>query len=190
MLRSIAVDVSVQHWLASDLATPVAALDGFGDDASALPVLTLADVADDLWESWFTQWLGYLQPTLSPIHHYELSLCLTDDAGIRALNSDYRQQDQPTDVLSFAALESLQALPPEALEEIPLSLGDIIISVETAQRQAAERSHDPTTELAWLATHGLLHLLGWDHPDEASLSRMLHQQHALLQTVGLSIQYD
>jgi probable rRNA maturation factor len=62
--------------------------------------------------------------------------------------------------------------------------------VETANRQAAERNHTLTEELVWLAAHGLLHLLGWDHPDEESLRTMLEQQNRLLQAIGYSIQYD
>jgi probable rRNA maturation factor len=71
---------------------------------------------------------------------------------------------------------------------LPLYLGDIVISLDTAQRQAETQSHPLEVELAWLAAHGLLHLLGWDHPDDASLTRMLNQQQALLQIVGLPVQ--
>ena len=74
------------------------------------------------------------------------------------------------------------------LEQLqPLYLGDIIISVDTAFKQAIAQGHPLKTELMWLASHGLLHLLGWDHPDEASLTEMLIQQKALLGTVGVSI---
>lgn len=65
----------------------------------------------------------------------------------------------------------------------PLELGDIVISVETAARQAGEHGHDLARELLFLASHGLLHLLGWDHPDEASLAAMLARQEALLASV-------
>ncbi len=147
-------------------------------------------IALETWEKWFQVWLEQLQPTLSVIPHYELSLRLSDDAEIQQLNAQYRHKDQPTDVLAFAALESEQPLPPVAIAELPTYLGDLVISVETAQRQAQERGHTLTQELAWLAAHGLLHLLGWDHPDEASLTQMLNQQAGLLQAVGISIQYD
>ncbi len=63
-----------------------------------------------------------------------------------------------------------------------------MISLETASQQANSQGHPLDTELAWLAAHGLLHLLGWDHPDEASLIRMLSRQQALLDTVGLALQ--
>lgn len=67
----------------------------------------------------------------------------------------------------------------------PLYLGDMIISVETARRQAQQQNHSLTLELAWLAAHGLLHLLGWDHPDDISLHEMLNRQETLLKIVGL-----
>jgi probable rRNA maturation factor len=74
-------------------------------------------------------------------------------------------------------------------EDISLYLGDVVISVETAQRQATQLGHSLQQELAWLASHALLHLLGWDHPDKASMLCMLKQQETLLQAVGLSIDY-
>lgn len=152
------------------------------------PVLQVTP-PEDSWDQWFQTWLSYLQPDLSD-SGYELTLRLTDDKEIQALNGQYRQKERPTDVLAFAALETDFPQAEEMLEQIPLYLGDIVVSVETAQRQAQERGHGLTEELGWLAAHGLLHLLGWDHPDEESLTRMLHQQEDLLQIVGLSVQYD
>ncbi|NEP17606.1 MAG: rRNA maturation RNase YbeY [Leptolyngbya sp. SIO4C1] len=143
-----------------------------------------ADLSEATWQRWLAQWLAVLSPQLSPIDAYELSLIFTDDAGIQQLNASYRQQDKPTDVLAFAALEN--TLPGrEALDrQLPLYLGDIIISTETAARQAAELGHAVRQELIWLAAHGLLHLLGWDHPDEASLRAMLAQQTTLLTLIS------
>lgn len=141
------------------------------------------------WENWFDQWLKALQPDISPNDAYELSLRLTDDREIQFLNAQYRNKNQPTDVLAFAALEvDSPQLPPQMQLPLPLYLGDIVISVETANRQAQQQNHSLTTELAWLATHGLLHLLGWDHPDEESLVAMLNQQSSLLGKVNLMIQ--
>ncbi|MEO1593220.1 MAG: rRNA maturation RNase YbeY [Cyanobacteria bacterium J06632_22] len=133
------------------------------------------------WSERFQRWLTQMAPTSSPIHEYELALRLTNDAEIHRLNATYRQQDKATDVLAFAALE--YDLPgAAALYQVqPVYLGDIIISVETAQRQAAEAHHSLEQELMWLATHGLLHLLGWDHPDEESLNQMLSQQTDLIE---------
>jgi len=158
-------------------------------DASALDEVS-GPIPPSTWHQWLETWLTHLQVNESPSNAYELTLRLTDDGEVQSLNAAYRQKDQPTDVLSFAALESDLPLPPEIQEEIPLYLGDVVISVETAQYQAQERGHSLTQELAWLASHGLLHLLGWDHPDEASLQRMLKQQEDLLQIVGFKIQYD
>ncbi len=156
----------------------------------------VAPIASETWEIWFHRWLDLLQPqaveTGQPLHPqstYELSLRLTDDREIQTLNHQYRHQDQPTDVLAFAALEvdcptGLADL--DMGDELPLYLGDIAISVETATRQAQQQGHSLPIELAWLAAHGLLHLLGWDHPDDKSLRRMLNQQQVMLQAVGLS----
>ncbi len=126
-------------------------------------------------------WLHQSQPVLSPMNAYELTLRLTTDAEIQHLNAVYRQKYQPTDVLAFAAIDSSESLPVEIYATQPYYLGDIIISLETATYQAQEAGHSLTCELAWLASHGLLHLLGWDHPDQASLTRMLNEQEMLLQ---------
>lgn len=144
-------------------------------------------IALETWQDWFQTWLDKLQTQLPKASAYELSLRLSDDPEIQQLNCQYRHQDKPTDVLSFAALEVNCPQPDELISMIPLYLGDIVISVETAQRQAQKQGHSLTTELAWLTAHGLLHLLGWDHPDEESLTEMLEQQETLLQAIGLAI---
>ncbi len=130
---------------------------------------------------WFETWLAQPDLELPPAKSYELSLRLTDDAEIQLLNSQYRQKDQPTDVLAFAALENDMPLVPG----LPVYLGDIIISVDTAKHQSATYQHTLQQELAWLASHGFLHLLGWDHPDEVSLEKMLQRQEQLLGTIEI-----
>ncbi len=144
-------------------------------------------IAEETWDQWFQTWLQQLAAELPPAIGYELSIRLSDDEEIQQLNAQYRHQNKPTDVLSFAALEveypQIESIP----GEIPLYLGDIIISVDTAARQAEQQEHSVTVELAWLAVHGLLHLLGWDHPDEESLMQMLGQQETLLIAVGLAL---
>jgi probable rRNA maturation factor len=87
---------------------------------------------------------------------YEVSLRLVDDAEIHALNRDYRGKDKPTDVLAFAQQEG-----PAAAPDV---LGDIVISVPTARRQAKRGLH---AELLHLTAHGLCHLLGYDHRTDA-----------------------
>lgn len=144
-------------------------------------------IAASTWETWFYQWLETLQSELPPAESYELCLRLTDDEEIQALNTQYRHKNQPTDVLAFAALEvNSPQLPPGMQSSMPLYLGDIVISVDTANRQARQQGHSLHTELAWLAAHGLLHLLGWDHPDDETLAAMLEQQQTLLNVVNLA----
>jgi probable rRNA maturation factor len=102
-----------------------------------------------------------------------VSLLLCDDSAIRALNREYRDKDEPTDVLSFPQEEG----PPMPLgfadEEIPHTLGDVILSVDTARRQAGEHGRTLQEEVEALLTHGVLHLLGYDHeePDEREVMR-------------------
>ena len=138
------------------------------------------------WSDWFTIWLESLSEDLpnSPENSYELSLRLTNDAEIQSFNLAYRSQDKPTDVLSFSALE-VESPKIEAANFEPLYLGDIIISLETAEKQAKEQGHSLTMEMAWLSSHGLLHLLGWDHPDQANLEVMVGLQAKMLAIVGL-----
>lgn len=142
-------------------------------------------VSADEWQTWFTQWGHQMALEGSPIGAYELSLKLTTDGAIADLNHQFRQLDQPTDVLSFAALETDFPQIDELLHTEPLYLGDIIISIDTAARQAAEAGHSLRWETAWLAAHGFLHLLGWDHPDDPRLVAMLDRQSELLTAVGL-----
>ena len=142
-------------------------------------------ISPDTWRQWFEQWLTLLNLDISPIQAYTLTLRLTDDADIQVLNATYRQQDRPTDVLAFAALET-QSPPTVSWTVLPVELGDIVISVQTALAHVQSGSHRLLPELVWLASHGLLHLLGWDHPDPASLEQMLAQQSRLLAAVGIS----
>lgn len=145
-------------------------------------------IALEQWQEWFVIWEQYLLSEQAIADgEYELSLAITDDLTIQQLNLQYRQQDQPTDVLSFAALESgVPEIPIDDSDYVePTYLGDIIISQTTAVRQAEERGHSLIYELAWLAAHGWLHLLGWDHPDDASLEMMLKQQDLMLQLISL-----
>lgn len=155
-------------------------LSGFMDAGKVGPI---ADLSEAQWQSYFEQWIQALNPQQSKIRAYEINLLLTTDAEIQALNATYRHQNQPTDVLAFAALE-WERPPNAAMEHLPTPLGDIAISVETAARQAAEHCHDLSLELLWLASHGLLHLLGWDHPDAIQLNRMLTEQARLLRQIG------
>jgi probable rRNA maturation factor len=213
--------------------------------------LAAGAAAEERWQELLEGWLSQLAADLPAelrAGTYSLGLLLTDDPSIAALNNTWRHRNEPTDVLSFAALESgLEdgpnlPLPAGLVEEVgrfeddeddedgsesddpegedpegdesegdetegddvegndldnepflnrepgvawesggePLELGDIVISLESAARQAAAAGTSLEAELQFLASHGLLHLLGWDHPDEASLATMLSRQEALI----------
>ena len=94
---------------------------------------------------------------------YEVSLFFADAAEIRKLNAEYRSIDKPTDVLSFPMQGKNSG---DAYQGIPAMLGDIVICREIAAKQAEEYGHGEEREVAFLFTHGLLHLLGYDHEDE------------------------
>jgi probable rRNA maturation factor len=174
----IEVELDVQDAFSESSST---AASEFGDE----DILVTAET----WEDWFQRWLDTLESELPPAPSYEIGLRLTDDAEIQLLNAQYRDQDKPTDVLSFAALEVDFPQIPEMVAA-PLYLGDIVISIDTAQRQAQQQEHPLSTELAWLAAHGLLHLLGWDHPDDEQLMQMLQKQVILLNKVGINIDIE
>lgn len=139
------------------------------------------------WQTWLQAWLAYLCPNLSPINTYELSIQFISDETITAFNAQYRQQDRATDVLSFATSDNDALLPTAMWQQIPYNLGDLLISVETAQKQCDARGHSLLEELVWLTAHGFLHLLGWDHPDEVQLQEMLSMQQKLLAYIGLKL---
>jgi len=162
----------------------------------------------DLWHERLSAWLDDLQadlPEALQSEAYSLGLQLVSDASIAALNQDWRSTSGATDVLAFAAqdddLEGALPMPLPPQPEGPgpgnepdeqaddddwgpafgsVELGDIVISLDTAARQAPEHGHSLEQELLFLASHGLLHLLGWDHPDDASLTAMLTRQEELL----------
>lgn len=129
----------------------------------------------------------------------EATVSLMTDAEIALLNARYRRKNRPTDVLSFALGEGEQfpavpgAFSPDAFspkgegpETEVFALGDIVISIETAQRQARERNHDVATEVAFLVTHGALHLLGYDHATSSQRRIMWKQQERLLEQLQAS----
>lgn len=95
----------------------------------------------------------------------ELSLVLCDDDFIQKLNKDYRGKNEPTDVLSFPIDE-------ENFEPEIRLLGDIVISTETAMRQAENLNHQPLLEIVFLLIHGLLHLHGYDHKQKVARKKM------------------
>ncbi len=119
----------------------------------------------------------------------EISVLLVDNATIRELNRDYRAKDAPTDVLSFPLEEEREDEAEPAVTGGPSArmLGDIVISVEKAVEQATEYGHSVERELAFLAIHGLLHLLGHDHEKgETAKQAMRAEEKRILAALGIS----
>lgn len=120
-----------------------------------------------------------------------INILLTDNEGIRKLNAEFRAIDSLTDVLSFPAY-SLEGLLKDNSKNIEWEyqdgeffLGDIAISLERAYEQAEEYNHSPIREAAFLALHGTLHLLGYDHTDKEDEELMHAKQNQILEKLGI-----
>lgn len=118
------------------------------------------------------------------VENGEVSVTLTNNDYIHQLNRKYRQIDRPTDVLSFALNESEE---PDIENGPDINvLGDIILSVERAEEQAADYGHSLRREIAFLTVHGMLHLLGYDHMEEADRLEMETEQRYVMEQLGIS----
>lgn len=120
----------------------------------------------------------------------EINILLTDDASIRQINRQFRDIDHSTDVLSFPMINQnngrIQSEEGDYdMDEGLLLLGDIVISMETAQKQAQQYGHAIERELAFLTSHGVFHLLGYDHMEKDEETVMLAKQGAVLNKLGL-----
>jgi probable rRNA maturation factor len=107
----------------------------------------------------------------------ELSVLLTDDPGIHRLNREHRDKDKPTDVLAFPMDESVPD--PAGI------LGDVVISLDTAFRQARSRGRPLLEEVRFLLAHGLLHLIGYDHGEPAEKREMVAMTRRLVRRAPL-----
>ncbi|MCU7556875.1 rRNA maturation RNase YbeY [Macrococcus capreoli] len=114
----------------------------------------------------------------------EVAVSFVDEAEIQQINKTYRNKDSVTDVISFA-LEEGEDEDFEMPDE-PRVLGDIIICVKRAEEQAEEYGHSFERELGFLSVHGLLHLLGYDHMNEADEKKMFGRQDEILNAYGLT----
>jgi probable rRNA maturation factor len=117
----------------------------------------------------------------------ELAIMLTDDAGIRTLNQNWRGIDKATNVLSFPALQ-----PPagaEVPDDMPRMLGDIAIAYPTTRREADEEAKAFGNHLSHLAVHGFLHLVGYDHENDAEAETMEALEREILATLGIPDPY-
>jgi probable rRNA maturation factor len=111
----------------------------------------------------------------------EISVVLTDDESIRALNAQWRGKDEPTNVLSFPAVGSGAGT--------PQLLGDIVIAYETAAREALNESKPIAHHVAHLAVHGFLHLMGYDHESDAEAEAMESREREILARLGIPDPY-
>ena len=122
----------------------------------------------------------------------EVDVLITDDEGIWEINREQRQVDRPTDVLSFPMFELTPGVTPgpgdaQADPDTGLvPLGDMVLSLERAQAQGEEYGHGPLREVAYLAVHSVLHLLGYDHMDEGPMKRQMRgREEEILGALGI-----
>ena len=120
----------------------------------------------------------------------EINVLLTNDTGIHRVNVDMRNVDAPTDVLSFPMFDLTPRDKPSGEDADPATglvpLGDMCVSLERAEAQAGEYGHSVERELAYLAVHSVLHLLGYDHLDEGPMkAQMRRREEAIMAELGL-----
>lgn len=115
----------------------------------------------------------------------ELSVTFVTNERIQEVNREYRDKDQPTDVISFALEEQGEGEIEIIGLDQPRMLGDIIISIPRAKEQAEDYGHSFMRELGFLAVHGFLHLLGYDHMTEEDEKEMFTKQKEILNNYGL-----
>lgn len=141
----------------------------FGDDEKKLIEKAVQAVADEA---------GLSDAT-------EVSVTIVDDAKIREINSSFRNIDKSTDVLSFPMFFYTEPMVlAEEIWEGESMLGDIVISLETAARQAEEFGHSLGRELSFLTVHSMLHLLGYDHMEESERAIMREREEYFLEKIG------
>ena len=121
----------------------------------------------------------------------EIDVLLTHDAGIHQINLDMRQVDRATDVLSFPEFDLTPGQLPDEEDADPgtglVPLGDMVISMEHVAAQAKEYGHSQRRELAYLVTHSVLHLLGYDHLDEGPQKKQMRErEEAILAELGIT----
>lgn len=153
----------------------------------------LSDMDDELQiEQWIDKLEQLLQLACQTAHidSGTVSLSFVDDETIRKLNKQYRQVDHATDVLSFAMTENEDEMFSQpngvnAAANMERLLGDVVIAVPTALEQSKAYGHSLEREIGFLFVHGLLHLIGYDHHDEAAEEEMFSLQEEILHRAGL-----
>ena len=122
---------------------------------------------------------------------WEVDVLFTDDEGIHQINLEQREVDRPTDVLSFPMFDLRPGEHPTEEDADPgtglVPLGDMVISLERAKAQGEEYGHGTRREVAYLAVHSVLHLLGYDHMDEGPMkAQMRAREEAILEQLGIT----
>ncbi len=122
------------------------------------------------------------------VHDVDVYITLTNNEEIHKINKEYRDVDRPTDVRSFPMYErdEIKFLKEKKLSDEEEILGDIIVSIEKTKEQAEEYGHSFERELAYLVTHGMLHLLGYDHMIEEEKTVMREREEFVLNKLGIS----
>lgn len=133
------------------------------------------------YEQDFTAIIEQALKTLGIEDDVEVSCVLVDDERIHEINREYRHIDRSTDVISFAMEDNDQFY----VEGMPRTLGDIFISVDHAKKQAEEYGHSLRREMCFLFTHGILHLLGYDHMTDEQEKEMFGLQDQILGTLSI-----
>lgn len=148
--------------------------------------IDFSDHTGQVKETWYTQidkLLNFAKTKEGIEEEAELSVTFVDKSEIQAINRDYRQKDKVTDVISFAFEEEEDIF--EGMD-VPRILGDIIICTDVAEEQARQYQHSFERELGFLALHGFLHLLGYDHMTEEDEKEMFGRQKLILNEFGLT----
>lgn len=133
------------------------------------------------YEQDFTAIIEQALKTLGIEDDVEVSCVLVDDERIHEINREYRHVDRSTDVISFAMEDNDQFY----VEGMPRTLGDIFISVDHAKKQAEEYGHSLRREMCFLFTHGILHLLGYDHMTDEQEKEMFGLQDQILGALSI-----
>jgi len=141
----------------------------------------LSDGQIDLLQKLF----DYAAQNESVQENAELSVSFVNNRDIQELNKTYRKKDDPTDVISFALQDAVADSIGIVGSNVPLILGDIVISIDKVEEQATEYNHSFERELGFLAVHGFMHLLGYDHMDETEEKNMFQKQNDILDGFGL-----
>lgn len=118
-----------------------------------------------------------------------INLCLSDDNEVQTLNREFRNMDKPTNVLSFANIDC-EGFEQDFAQSQEIELGDIIIALETMQKEAQEKGISLQNHYCHLLTHGILHLLGFDHMDDEEAEYMEAFETAILQQLNIANPYE